>query len=163
MRQNPKTIEIRGQMIKNVLFCSFLKSLTQMDSLSAKNKSSKFSRLDPFKMFKSCEISGVQWTVFLGVGHWQGHSGLFIGSQALKKWKSKINVTQTIPRPQVRICYLFLSAFWLFCLFQTLIIKYWWLIEMDGRIHTQMPKKGRKEGRKRGGSYFLLSWLKWWC
>jgi hypothetical protein len=47
--KKPKTIKIRGQLIKNSIFSPVPKSHTQMGSLSAKNASEKFSRLGTFK------------------------------------------------------------------------------------------------------------------
>ncbi len=44
------TFEIRGQLIKNSIFFPDTKSHTQVDSLSAKNASEKFSRLGTFNV-----------------------------------------------------------------------------------------------------------------
>jgi hypothetical protein len=47
-----KTIKIRGQLIKKLIFSPVPKSHIQMGSLSAKNASEKFSRLGTFKAFE---------------------------------------------------------------------------------------------------------------
>ncbi len=47
--KKPKTIEIRGNVIKKRIFFAIPKSPTQMGSLSVKNASEKFSRLGTFK------------------------------------------------------------------------------------------------------------------